>query len=139
MCIYLLLFFSLTARIREQKYRTTEQGFESVQCGERVGPLGAGADTHQLLLLHCSYIYHHCCPGFMINKLSSTYCCSLLRRDVNVSFFCERTFCFFVVPWKKNSFRFVFVFEFKEKKRFVYLVLIKSLFLFLNVLFCFIV
>ena len=54
------------------------------------------------------------------------------------------TFRFFVnehfgvfCPLEKNVFRFVFVFEFKEKQRFVYCLLVKSLFLFLNVLLCF--
>ena len=53
-------------------------------------------------------------------------------------FFGEQTFRFFC-PLEKNVFRFVFVFEFKEKQRFVYCLLIKSLFLFLNVLLSFIV
>ena len=62
----------------------------------------------------------------------------IISRDVNVLFFCERTFRFFC-PLEKNLFCFVFVFEFKEKQRFVYCLLIKSLFLFLNVLLSFIV
>ena len=63
----------------------------------------------------------------------------LIVRDVNVSFFWERTFRVFWSLRKKRNFVSFFVFEFKEKQRFIYCLLIKSLFLFLNVLLSFIV
>ena len=54
-------------------------------------------------------------------------------------FFVNKHFVFLSRRKKMYLFCFVFVFEFKEKQSFVYCLLIKSLFLFLNVLLCFIV
>ena len=66
----------------------------------------------------------------IFNALKSLYC----RLGMSTfRFFCEQTFRFFI-PSKFFLFCFVFVFEFKEKQRLVYCLLLKSLFLFLNVL-----
>ena len=59
-----MLFFSLTAHIREQKYRTTERGFESVQCGRASWTAGSGSrhPPDAVASLYCSYIF----PTFLV-------------------------------------------------------------------------
>ena len=55
--------------------------------GERVGPLGAGANTHQLGCFIIAAFYHHCCLDFLLinyhKHIHFSPCCAsheLLRK-----------------------------------------------------------